>query len=177
VRPPAERILGIDPGTAATGFAVIDRRGTRMSPLWYDCLKTSPREAPEHRLVRIAEAVRATIAQFQPDVAAIEELYFGASARSALAVGQARGVMMLVCAEAQIPVFEYTPAVIKQSVTGYGQADKAQVQRMVQHTLAMSELPRPDHCADAFAVAITHAGSMRLPRGSASTRPALSFDS
>ena len=169
MRPPSERILGIDPGTASTGFAVIERHGTRMTPIWYDCLTTSPREAPAHRLVRIATAAREAIEQFQPDCAAIEELYFGASAKAALAVGQARGVLMLMCAEAGLDVFEYAPAVIKQSVTGYGRADKLQVQSMVQHTLKLTELPRPDHCADAFAVAITHAGSMRLARSARST--------
>jgi crossover junction endodeoxyribonuclease RuvC len=141
---------------------VLDRAGTKLSPVWYDCLKTTPKELPQARLVRIATAVRDVIEQLQPDVVAIEELFFGASAKAALAVGQARGVCMLVCAEAGLDVHEYSPAVIKQSVTGYGRADKVQVQAMVQHTLKMSEPPRPDHCADAFAIAICHAGS--IPR-------------
>lgn len=94
---------------------------------------------------------------------AIEELFFGANARTALAVGQARGVCIVAAAQAGIPVFEYAPTTIKQSVTGYGRADKRQVQDMVRHVLRMSEIPRPDHAADALAVAIAHAGSLILP--------------
>lgn len=160
--PRTERILGIDPGTAATGFAVIDRAGQRLTPVWYDCLRTSAREAPGARLLRIGSAVREAIAHLQPDAVAIEELFFGQNARAALAVGQARGVCIHACAEAGLPVYEYSPATVKQSVTGYGQADKQQVQRMVQHLLGMSDPPRPDHCADAFAIAVCHAGSMVL---------------
>lgn len=157
------RILGIDPGIATTGFAVIERSGSTFTPVWYDSLTTTPREATAARLLRIAQGCREAIAQLQPSVAAIESLYFGASAPSALAAGQARGVLMLVCAEAGLDVFEYTPAVVKQAVTGYGRADKGQVQRMVQTILGMTEIPQPDHCADAFAVAIAHSGSLQVP--------------
>lgn len=157
-----ERILGIDPGTAATGFAVVDRVGTTMTPVWYDCLRTSPREQMPQRLLRIGRAVREIVEQLAPDVAAVEELYFGANAQAALAVGQARGVCILACAEAAVRVHEYSPSTIKQAVTGHGQADKQQVQQMVQRILGMSALPRPDHCSDAFAVAICHAGSMTI---------------
>lgn len=153
------RILGIDPGTASTGFGVVDRIGNRMQPIWYDCLRTSAREAPADRLVRIARAVRDALEHLKPDAMAIEELFFGVNAQAALAVGQARGVCMVVCAEAGIPVFEYGNSVIKQAVTGYGRADKQQVMEMVRVQLGMSEVPRPDHAADALAVAMTHAGS------------------
>src|SRR5690606_37439880 len=90
------RILGIDPGTAATGFGVIDRDGLRLAPVWYDCLRTTPDQVPAERLKRIAAAVRQVIERLQPEVVAIEELFFGANAKAALAVGQARGVCMLV---------------------------------------------------------------------------------
>jgi len=156
------RILGIDPGTASTGFGVIDRIGPRVTPVWYDCLTTSPREAPADRLVRIARAVRDIIERLNPEVMAIEELFFGANAKAALAVGQARGVCIVVAAEAGLPVFEYTNNAIKQAVTGYGRADKAQVMEMVRVQLRMTEVPRPDHAADALAVALTHAGSMQI---------------
>jgi crossover junction endodeoxyribonuclease RuvC len=158
----AQRILGIDPGTASTGFGIIERAGVKLRPVWYDCLTTSPREAAADRLVRIGRAVREIVERMQPDAMAIEELFFGANAKSALAVGQARGVCMLVCAEAGLPVYEYSPASIKQAVTGYGRADKQQVMEMVRHQLGMTEVPRPDHAADALAVAITHAGSMHI---------------
>ncbi|MEO6866629.1 MAG: crossover junction endodeoxyribonuclease RuvC [Gaiellales bacterium] len=164
------RILGIDPGTASTGFGVIDREGMRLSPVWYDCLRTKPTEEPAARLMAIAAAVRQIIERLQPEVVAIEELFFGVNAKAALAVGQARGVCMLASAEAGLPVFEYTNSSIKQAVTGYGRADKQQVMEMVRVQLRMSEIPRPDHAADAFAAAITHAGAMHLHSATARAR-------
>ncbi|MCW2949618.1 MAG: crossover junction endodeoxyribonuclease RuvC [Thermoleophilia bacterium] len=156
------RILGIDPGTANTGFGMVDRDGHRLAAVWYDCLTTKPTERAQDRLVRIGRAVREICERLQPDAMAIEELFFGASAKAALAVGQARGVCMFVCGELDIPVYEYSPSSIKQAVTGYGRADKLQVMEMVRHQLGMSEVPRPNHAADALAVAITHAGSMQI---------------
>lgn len=156
------RILGIDPGTANTGFGIVDRAGHRLAPIWYDCLTTRPTERAQDRLVRIGRAVREICERMQPDAMAIEELFFGANAKAALAVGQARGVCMFICGELGIPVYEYSPSSIKQAVTGYGRADKLQVMEMVRHQLGMSEVPKPDHAADALAVAITHAGSMHM---------------
>ncbi|MBC7645029.1 MAG: crossover junction endodeoxyribonuclease RuvC [Thermoleophilia bacterium] len=157
-------MFGIDPGTASTGFAIIDQDGPRLTPVWYDCLKTTPAEAPAARLVRIAQAARDVVRQFAPHEMAIEELFFGVNAKAALAVGQARGVLMLACAEAGLEVFEYSPSSIKQAVTGYGRADKTQMQHMVMVTLGMSEIPKPDHAADALAAAICHAGSFSHPQ-------------
>ena len=148
------RILGIDPGTASTGFGVVDRLGPVLTPVWYDC------------------AVRDVIERMQPQAVAIEELFFGANGKAALAVGQARGVCILAAAEAGIPVFEYTNNAIKQAVTGYGRADKQQVMEMVRVQLRMTEVPRPDHAADALAAAITHAGAMHLTNATASIRSA-----
>ncbi|MCW2927640.1 MAG: Holliday junction resolvase [Thermoleophilia bacterium] len=162
VLPAPVRILGIDPGTASTGFGVVDRLGNRLTPVWYDCLTTSPRDTPAHRLMQIARAVRQAVEHMQPDAVAIEELFFGANAKAALAVGQARGVCILACAEAGVPVHEYTNSAIKQAVTGFGRADKQQVMEMVRVQLRMSEVPRPDHAADALAAAITHAGAMHM---------------
>lgn len=164
------RILGIDPGTANIGFAVIDQRGTSLTPVWYDCLRTSPREELPVRLMRIATAIRDILEHLSPVEAAMEDLFFGANAQAALSVGQARGVCSLVCAEAGLSVSDYSPAVVKQAVTGYGRADKSQVQRMVQQILGMSDIPRPDHAADAFAVAIAHAGSLRISAANTATR-------
>lgn len=164
------RILGIDPGTAATGFGVVQRDGPLLVPVWYDCLRTTPSEAPAGRLLRIAAAVREVIERMQPQAVAIEELFFGANARAALAVGQARGVCILACAEAAVPVFEYTNSAIKQAVAGHGRAGKQQVMEMVRVQLGMSEQPRPDHAADALAAAITHAGAMHLAHASARAR-------
>jgi crossover junction endodeoxyribonuclease RuvC len=114
----------------------------------------------QDRLVRIARGVRQAIAQLEPHAVAIEELFFGANGKAALAVGQARGVCILACAEAGVPVFEYTNNAIKQAVTGYGRADKQQVMEMVRVQLRMTQVPRPDHAADALAAAITHAGAL-----------------
>lgn len=161
-RTSTECILGIDPGTAATGFAIIQRVGVKLEPVWYDCMRTSPKESVSDRLVKIHTGCQQIIQRFQPDVAAIEELFFGAGAKAALAVGQARGVTILACATAGVPVFEYSPMSIKQAVSGYGRADKQQVQRMVQTILGMTEIPRPDHAADALGVAICHAGSLTI---------------
>jgi crossover junction endodeoxyribonuclease RuvC len=156
------RILGIDPGTANTGFGVVDRRGSRLAPVWYGCLTTKPTEEPSARLLRIARATRDAIEQMQPHAVAIEELFFGANAKAALAVGQARGVCIVACAEAGIPVFEYSNSAVKMAVTGFGRADKQQVMEMVRVQLRMTEIPKPDHAADALAIAMTHAGSVGL---------------
>lgn len=156
------RILGIDPGTANTGFGVVERRGNRVLPVWYGCLTTTPAEEPAARLLRIARATRDAIEQMQPEAVAIEELFFGANAKAALAVGQARGVCIVACAEAGIPVFEYSNSAVKMAVTGYGRADKQQVMEMVRVQLRMTEVPKPDHAADALAIAMTHAGSVGL---------------
>jgi crossover junction endodeoxyribonuclease RuvC len=164
------RILGIDPGTASTGFGVVDRHGIQLQPIWYDCLRTKPSEAMPERLVRIARTVRQVVEQMQPHAVAIEELFFGANAKAALAVGQARGVCIVACAEAGVPVFEYTNSAIKQAVTGYGRADKQQVMEMVRVQLRMTEVPRPDHAADALAAAITHAGAMHVGQAAARAR-------
>ena len=161
------RILGIDPGTASTGFGVVDRLGPKLMPVWYDCLRTTPKEAPAERLLRIAGAVREVLENMRPQAVAIEELFFGANGKAALAVGQARGVCILACAEAGVPVYEYTNNAIKQAVTGYGRADKQQVMEMVRVQLGMTEVPRPDHAADALAAAITHAGAMHVTHAAA----------
>ena len=130
-------------------------------------LVSSPKEAPAERLLRIAGAVREVLENMRPQAVAIEELFFGANGKAALAVGQARGVCILACAEAGVPVYEYTNNAIKQAVTGYGRADKQQVMEMVRVQLGMTEVPRPDHAADALAAAITHAGAMHVTHAAA----------
>lgn len=157
---PATRILGIDPGTASIGFGVIERgeRG-RLAPIWHGCLKTSPQESDAARLVRIADACDEILGEFDPAEVAIESLFFGANAQAALTVGQARGVCMVSCARVGVAVHEYAPTAIKQAVTGFGRADKLQVQEMVKILLGLTEIPRPDHAADALAAAICHAGT------------------
>jgi crossover junction endodeoxyribonuclease RuvC len=171
--PAAVRILGIDPGTASTGFGVVDRIGVqRLEPVWYDCLVTKPSEPMPQRLLRISRGVQQVLDHLRPQAVAIEELFFGTNGKAALAVGQARGACIVACAEAGVPVFEYTNNAIKQAVTGYGRADKQQVMEMVRVQLRMTEVPRPDHAADALAAAITHAGAIGLV-GASSARAAV----
>jgi crossover junction endodeoxyribonuclease RuvC len=152
------KVLGIDPGTAACGFGIVHASGGgRLRAVEYGWWQTSPREAPELRLKRIHDEVAELIARHAPEAVALEESYVGADARIALSVGQARGAALVACAAAAVPCAEYAPAAVKQSVCGYGRAEKEQVQRMVRSVLGLEEVPRPHHAADALAVAICHA--------------------
>ena len=150
-------VLGIDPGTAACGFGVVQRAGNRVAALDYGWWSTPAGERPELRLKRIHAEVADLIARYSPEVVALEESFVGIDARTALSVGQARGAALVACTNAEIPCVEYPPATVKQAVCGYGRADKAQVQRMVRAILLLDEDPTPHHAADALAVAICHA--------------------
>ena len=150
-------VLGIDPGTASTGFGVVLARAGALGALDGGVIATGPSEPLERRLARIHARVCDLIAEHRPDAVAIEEIYFGQNARSAFAVGQARGVVLLSAGMAGVPCFSYTPQAVKQAVCGSGAAAKDQVQRMVGALLSLAEPPAPDHAADALAVAICHA--------------------
>jgi len=147
-------VLGIDPGTAATGYGVVERDGGKLRAIDYGCLETLPTQELPQRLLEIHRAVTELILTHQPVQVGVERLFFNRNVQTAFAVGQARGVVLLAAAEHGLPVFEYGPHEVKLAVTGYGRADKAQVQRMVQIVLGMAVLPRPDDAADALAVAI-----------------------
>ncbi len=151
------RVLGIDPGTAACGYAIVHERDGRLRALVHDCWRTLPRERPELRLRTIFEGVRELVEEYQPDAVALEESFVGADARTALSVGQARGAVLVAAALAGVECAEYAPARVKQSVCGYGRAEKAQVQRMVQAILSLAAAPASSHASDALAVAICHA--------------------
>ena len=161
VRPAAQNhehviVLGIDPGTANTGYGVVcDGRG-RLAALDGGVIATAPGVPAERRLASIHERVAALIEEHRPDAIALEDLYFGANVRSAFAVGQARGVVMLAAGQAGIGCASYTPQQVKSAVCGSGRAGKEQVGRMVQALLALERAPSPDHAADALAVAICH---------------------
>ena len=157
-------VLGIDPGTANTGYGVVGRRGGRMVALDGGVIKTTPAGDTAARLAVIHARVGELLDEHRPEAVAVEALYFGANARSAFAVGQARGVVLLAAGQRGIPCWDYTPQQIKGAVCGSGRAAKDQVQRMVQTLLALEELPRPDHAADALAVAICHANSAPMRR-------------
>jgi crossover junction endodeoxyribonuclease RuvC len=164
-------ILGIDPGIANTGFGVVRRTGGRVVALDGGVIETSSTEAAEQRLAILHEQVGALLDRHAPDAIALEALYFGQNARSAFAVGQARGVILLAAGQRGCPCADYTPQQVKAAVCGSGRAPKDQVIRMVQALLALPEPPAPDHAADALAVAICHAN--RAPLAAASARAAL----
>ena len=147
-------VLGIDPGTASTGFGVVESAGSRMRLLEDGVIATRPGVALERRLAEIHARVGALLDAHQPEAIAIEELYFGANARTAFAVGQARGVVLLAAGQRGVPSRSYTPQQVKCAVCGSGRAAKDQVARMVARLLGLDAPPAPDHAADALAVAI-----------------------
>jgi crossover junction endodeoxyribonuclease RuvC len=151
------KVLGIDPGTAACGYGIVHESDGRLRAIAHGCWRTRARERPEQRLKTIFDGVAELVAEHLPDAVVLEESFVGADARTALSVGQARGAVLVAAAAAGVECAEYAPARVKQSVCGYGRAEKAQVQRMVKAILALAELPEPDHAADALAVAICHA--------------------
>jgi len=150
-------VLGIDPGIAITGYGLV-QTGPRND---YQCVGfgvvTTPAKMDDSQRLKILfDELTRLISQFEPDTSAVEKLFFQKNVRTAISVGQARGVAMLTLSQAELPVKEYTPNEIKQTVCGYGNADKRQVQRMVQTLLHLKDLPKPDDAADALAVAICH---------------------
>jgi crossover junction endodeoxyribonuclease RuvC len=155
-------VLGIDPGVANTGYGIVAHRGGRLVALDGGVVETPAGLDAGARLATIHARVGALMDDYRPDTVAVEDLYFGANARSAFAVGQARGVVILAAGQRTIRCASYTPQQVKNAVCGSGRAAKEQVQRMVQTLLALPELPRPDHAADALAVAICHANGAPL---------------
>ena len=150
-------VLGIDPGTAHTGYGVVIARGQRLAALDGGVIATGPDQPLERRLARIHARVCDLIREYRPAALAVEDLFFGQNVRTAFAVGQARGAGLLSAGLAGVPCYTYTPQAVKQAVCGSGRAEKGQVQRMVGALLALAEPPAEDHAADALAVAICHA--------------------
>jgi crossover junction endodeoxyribonuclease RuvC len=147
-------VLGIDPGTASTGYGVVSGTGARMRELEHGLIETRAGVPLERRLCEIHARICELIDAHAPDALAIEQLYFGANVRTAFAVGQARGVVMLAAGQRGLPARSYTPQQVKSAVCGYGGADKIQVGRMVMRLLTLDAIPTPDHAADALAVAV-----------------------
>jgi crossover junction endodeoxyribonuclease RuvC len=150
------RIIGLDPGTAITGYGIIDIVEGEPQVVTWGVIRTSARAETPQRLLKIFDELSALLAEYQPDAAAVEEVFFGRNITTAISVGQARGVLILALARAGLPVEEYSPPKIKDAVTGYGKATKHQVQLMVRNLLQLEETPSPDDAADGLAVAITH---------------------
>jgi crossover junction endodeoxyribonuclease RuvC len=151
------KVIGIDPGTASCGFGIVHEKDGRLKAIDHGWWQTPAGERPELRLKTIFDEVAALIEAHRPDAVALEESFVGADARTALFVGQARGVVMVAVANAGVDCAEYPPARVKQAVCGYGRAEKQQVQKMVKAILSLETAPKPSHAADALAVAICHA--------------------
>lgn len=149
-------VLGIDPGLATLGYGLVERDCSTLRPLDYGTVITPAGMDMSQRLVRIYEGVYQLVETFSPDAVAIEELFFNKNVKTAIAVGQARGVAIVAAAKYDIPVYEYTPLQVKQAVVGYGRAEKEQVQNMTKMLLGLREIPRPDDAADALAISICH---------------------
>ncbi len=155
-------ILGLDPGTATTGWGVIKVKKNDPILCAYGVIETAKYKKSSERLREIALDLEAIILQYNPSEVAIEDLFFFKNLKTAIKVAQARGVLILTCCQKKVPIFEYTPLQIKQALTGYGRADKKQVQLMVKSVLKIRNIPRPDDAADALAVALCHQQSRKM---------------
>ncbi|KPL81156.1 crossover junction endodeoxyribonuclease RuvC [Herpetosiphon geysericola] len=151
------RIIGIDPGTAIMGWGIIEADGSDLSMVAYGAFTTPAKQPLPDRLVSIYNDLAHVLAEYRPVVAAVEELFFAKNVTTAMAVSHARGVALLALRQAKLPIFEYKPLSVKQAVVGYGNADKKQMQHLVQMTLNLDHIPKPDDAADALAVAMCHA--------------------
>lgn len=150
------RVLGIDPGSETTGWGVVERGGRRHELVAFGTVKASPRERFAARLLKVSDGVEELLARFRPDVCAVEEAFFAANAKTALKLGQVRGVVLVAAERARVEIAEYAPRLVKQTVVGYGAAEKHQVQEMVRVLLGLKTAPAPFDASDALAVAITH---------------------
>lgn len=158
-------IMGLDPGTAIVGWGVIDTGDnhdiSKARCLAYDCIITDKKLSDSRRLVAIATGLRALLQQYTPDVVAVEKLFFFSNQTTVMTVSQARGVLLLVIEEQELPLIEFTPLQVKQALTGYGRAEKSQMQQMTKLLLHLPGIPKPDDAADALAIAITAGQTIR----------------
>ncbi len=152
-------VLGIDPGTAIVGYGLIEYKDNKMKTIKYGCIYTDKELPLNKRLEIIFNELTELIEIYKPDTFAIEELFYFKNNKTVISVSQARGVMVLAATLKNLPIFEYTPLQVKIGITGYGRAEKKQVQLMVQRILSLEEIPKPDDAADALAIAITHINS------------------
>lgn len=157
-------ILGIDPGTAITGYGVLETSSGKLKMIETGCVLTDKDLPMPQRLNLVGEGIRGVIKKFNPEVMAIEELFYFKNKKTVISVGQARGVAVFIGCSCNMEIREYTPLQVKQAVTGYGRADKNQVQLMVKNILKLEEIPKPDDAADALAVAICCASSINFER-------------
>lgn len=158
-------ILGIDPGSAACGIGLIRYENKKIILEGYDCLKTFPGKSNAERLKDLFSQLKKIFKKYRPEVVAVEDIFFFKNQKTAVKVSQARGVILLAAAESNAEIFEFTPLQVKQALTGYGRAEKKQIQEMVRNFLRLKEIPKPDDAADALALAICCAHSLPLLSG------------
>ena len=158
------RILGIDPGIGRTGWGVIEVDGSRFKVYSYGCVETLVNDELSNRLFALYDEICNIIDEYKPDELSIEDLFFNTNAKTALIVGQARGVVLLAAAQKGLPIAVYTPLQVKMALTGYGRAEKNQVGQMVKTLLHLSSIPKPDDTADALAIALTHSFSRKMKK-------------
>jgi crossover junction endodeoxyribonuclease RuvC len=159
------RILGIDPGIGRTGWGIIEMQKSKFKVQSFGCIETEVNGQAEARLKDLYEQLNKIITDNRPEVLAIEALFFNTNAKTALIVGQARGVVLLTAAQNKLPVTVYTPLQVKMALTGYGRAEKQQLAQMVKTLLTLSTIPKPDDITDALAIALTHAFSHKMLAG------------
>lgn len=155
-------ILGIDPGIGRTGWGIIESNNNKFKAIAYDCIETPANSEIQTRLLTIFEHIDKKIKEYNPEIIAVEELFFNTNAKTALVVGHARGVILLAGAMHNLPITKYTPLQVKIALTGYGRAEKSQIGQMVKTILGLSSIPKPDDVTDSLAVALTHAFSSKM---------------
>jgi crossover junction endodeoxyribonuclease RuvC len=156
------KVLGIDPGTATTGWAILEESGTQITPLAYGHISTEKNTPEENRIFEISRDLESIIDKFQPTEAAIEKIFFFKNQKTVIQVAQARGAVLLTLHKKNVIVASYTPLQVKQALTSYGRAEKKQVQLMAKNILKLKEIPKPDDAADAIAIALCHLNSRKL---------------
>ena len=150
------RVLGVDPGIALTGYGIVEDNNNMLTALSYGCITTSSKDSISDRLKIIYNNICNIITRYNPDILAIEEIFFSTNVKTAIIVGEVRGVVILGASNYNLSIVEYTPLEVKQTLTGYGHADKKQIQYMVKNLLNLPDIPKPDDVADGLAVAISH---------------------
>lgn len=158
------RIIGIDPGTATIGWGVIEETGGKSVAIAYGHIQTPKTASPEDRLLQLSDELEAILHTYQPEESAVEELFFSTNVKTAIGVAQARGVILLTLRRFGGTIASYNPLQVKQALTGYGKADKQQMQAMVKNILRLETVPKPDDVADAIAIALCHASSRKMNR-------------
>ncbi len=156
------RVLGIDPGTATTGWAILEEKNGIVSPIAFGHISTAKEGSEESRLLEISNDLLKIILKYRPQEASIEQLFFFKNKKTIIQVGQARGTILLTLKQKNVNIFNYTPLQVKQAITGYGRAEKKQIQTMVKSVLKLKTIPKPDDTADAIAVALCHINSRKM---------------